>query len=79
MSNFSFFDYEDSDISEAVKAVTGDDVIYTSIDEEHIFWYTLVDGVVDEDDIGVDSIVDLYSPEVLEEIQAYLEANYPTN
>jgi hypothetical protein len=75
---FNFYDYEDSDVSEAVEAVTGDDVQHLCLDDEHIFWYVLEDGAVDDNDLGAESIEDLYDTEVLKKIQAYLEENYET-
>lgn len=77
MSDFSFYNYSTDDVSEAVHAVTGDTVIYTSIDDEHVFWFILDDdGSIAEDDIGAEGIDDLYPAEVVEGIQAYLQSNY---
>jgi hypothetical protein len=72
-------DFEYTDISEAVDAVTGDDVQYLCLDDEHTFWYVLEDGAVDDNDTGAESIEDIYGTEVLTKIQAYLEANYEPN
>jgi hypothetical protein len=76
MTNFNFYDYDSSDISEAIDAVTGDDVQQLCLDDEHLYWYIVQDGGVDDNDAGAETIDDLYDTEVVEKIQAYLEANY---
>jgi FAD/FMN-containing dehydrogenase len=74
-------DFEYADISEAVEAVTGDSVVYTSIDDEHTFWFILSeDWFIDEEDSAyAECLDDLYPDEVLEKVLAYLEANYESN
>jgi hypothetical protein len=60
--------YDDDQITEAVKAVTGVDVVRTSPDDEHVFWYV----VGEEDDGGVEFIDELFTPTEAEDILAYL-------
>jgi hypothetical protein len=79
MSDTSFYDYDDADVSEAVEAVTGEGVIRACIDDEHLFWYTLdSDGNIGENQAGAEGVDDLFSNEVAEKILAYLEAYYET-
>jgi hypothetical protein len=81
MEDFSFFDYDNSDIAEAVEAVTGDTVVYTSIDDEHAYWFVVEDEdePITYENPNVEGIDELYPPEVLQQIEAYLVANYKPN
>jgi hypothetical protein len=68
------FDFDTDVVAEAVYAVIGDRVVYTSIDDEHVFWYVLDDeGKIDEEySAGAEGLDDIYSAEQLEEVLAYL-------
>jgi hypothetical protein len=78
MSTFDIYDYEYTDISEAVEAVTGTTVVYTSIDDEHAFWFVVEDEneSITYDNPNAEFLDELYSEEDLDKVQAYLEANY---
>jgi hypothetical protein len=68
------YDFDTDVVAEAVYAVIGDRVVYTSIDDEHVFWYVLDDeGKIDEQySAGAEGLDDIYSAEQLEAVLAYL-------
>jgi hypothetical protein len=78
MTDYTIGNYEDTDVAEAVEAVTGDTVLYTSIDDEHWLWFVdnSEDGSLSYENPNAECLEDLYSKEDLDKIQAYLEANY---
>ena len=78
MEEFYFSNYDDEDVAAAVKAVIGDNVVCTCIDDEHNFWFLLNDEnetPTYEDNASVDSITDFYTVEECAELQAFLEKN----
>jgi hypothetical protein len=80
VDDFSYLNYEDDDISAAIKAVTGDNAVFACIDDEHVFWFVVEnegDTPTYDDNLGcAEFLEDLYSEDQLKEIQAYLEENY---
>jgi hypothetical protein len=69
----AIYDFDTDVVAEAVYAVIGDRVVYTSIDDEHVFWYVLdEDGKIDEDDLGVECVDELYSDEQVAAVIAWL-------
>lgn len=77
MTEYTFGNYDDTDVTEAVEAVTGDTAVYTSIDDEHWLWFIRdsEDGSLSYESPNAECLEDLYLGEELDKIQAYLEAN----
>jgi hypothetical protein len=65
-------DYDDDQIIEAIKAVTGADAVRKSPDDEHLFWY--FEG--EEEDGGVEFIDELITPTEAEDVLEYLAKEF---